>query len=60
MDLAYVDKTAKHRNGVINYLVCRDLFDRILDANDGKKSPKNLFEAFEPMITRNVDRKNLR
>ena len=53
MDLAYVDKLAREKNGV-NYLVVRqDLFDRNVDAKGLKtKGSKETVRSFLSMITK--------
>ena len=48
MDLAYVDKLAKHNNGVKYLLVRQDLFDRTVDSKgmktkDAKETVKTFF-----------------
>ena len=56
MDLAYVDKLAKHKhnNGVKYLAVRRDLCDRVVDAKRMKtKDSKETVRAFLTMITRN-------
>ena len=59
MDLAYVDKLAKDKNGVNYLLVRQDLFDRTVDAEGMKtKDSKETVRAFLSMITkRNPPRK---
>ena len=53
MDLAYVDKLAKHNKGVKNLLVRQDLFDRTVDAKGMKtKDSKEIARAFLTMITK--------
>ena len=53
MDLAYVDKLAKHNNGVKYLLVRQDLFDRTVDAKGMKtKDSKKTVRAFLTMITK--------
>ena len=53
MDLAYVDKLAKHNNGVKYLLVQQDLFDRTVDAKVLKtKDSKENDRAFLTMITK--------
>ena len=52
MDLAYVDKLAKDKNGVKYLLVRQDLFDRTVDAKGMKtKDSKETVRAFLTMIT---------
>ena len=52
MDLAYVDKLAKHNNGVKHLLVRQDLFDRAVDAKGMKtKDSKETVREFLSMIT---------
>ena len=48
MDLAYVDKLAKEKNGVKDLLVRQDLFDRTVNAEGMKKKsfPKNSKSLF--------------
>ena len=53
MDLAYVDKLAKDKNGVEYLLVRHDLFDRTVDAKGMKtKDSKVTVRAFLIMITK--------
>ena len=53
MDLAYVDKVAKDKNGVKYLLVRRDLFDRTVDAKRMKtKNSKETVYAFLTLITK--------
>ena len=53
MDLAYVDKPAKHKNGVKIVLVCQDLFNRSVDVKGMKtEDSKETVRAFLTMITR--------
>ena len=53
MDLAYVDKLAKDKNGVKYLLVRQDLFDRTVDAKGMKtKDSKETVRAFLTMITK--------
>ena len=53
MDLAYVDKLAKDKNGVKSLLVRQDLFDRTVDAKGMKtKDSKETIRAFLSMITK--------
>ena len=53
MDLAYVDKLAKDKNGLKYLLVRQDLFDRNVDAKGTKtKSCKETVREFLTMITR--------
>ena len=53
MDLAYVDKLAKHNNGVKYLLVRQHLFDRTVDAKGMKtKDSKGTIRAFFTMITK--------
>ena len=52
MDLAYVDKPAKHNNGVKHLLVRQDMFDRAVDAKGMKtKASKETVREFLTMIT---------
>ena len=52
MELAYVDKQAKEKNGVKYLLVHQDLFDRTVDAKGMKtKDSKETVRAFLTMIT---------
>ena len=53
MDLAYVDKLAKEKNGVKYLLVRQDLFDRTVNAT-GKKTidSQGTVEALSSMITK--------
>ena len=47
MDLAYVDKLAKDKNGVKYLLVCQHLFDRTIDAKGRKrKDAREIVLAF--------------
>ena len=52
MDLTYVDKLAKDNKGVKYLLVCRDLFDRTVDAK-GMRTKQSIasVRAFLTMIT---------
>ena len=53
MDLAYVDKLAKHNNGVKYLLLRQDLFDRTVDAKGTKtKHSKETVKTFSKMITK--------
>ena len=53
MDLAYVDKLVKDKNGVKYFLVRQDLFDRSLDAKRmKKKDSKETVRVFLTMITK--------
>ena len=53
MDLAYVDKLAKDKNGVKYLLVRQDLFDRTVDAKGMKtKDSKETVRAILTMITK--------
>ena len=53
MDLAYVDKLAKHNNGVKYLLVRQDLFHRTVDAKGMKtKDSKETVRAFLSLITK--------
>ena len=53
MELAYVDKLAKDKNGVKYLLVHQDLFDRTVDAKRMKtKDSKEIVRAFLTMITK--------
>ena len=53
MNLAYVDKLAKYKNGVKYLLVRQDLFDRTVDAKGMKtKDSKETVRAFLTMITK--------
>ena len=53
MDLAYVDKLAKDKNGVKYFPVCQDLFHRTVDAKRMKtKDSKETVCAFLTMITK--------
>ena len=53
MDLAYVDKLAKDKNGVKYLLVRQNLFDRTVDAKGMKtKDSKETVRAFLTMITK--------
>ena len=53
MDLAYVDKLAKEKNGVKNLLVRQDLLDRTLNAKGMKtKDSQETVKAFSTMITK--------
>ena len=60
MDLAYVDKLAKDKNGVKYLLVRQDLFDRTVDSKEMKsKDSKETVRAFLCMITKRIDPKKL-
>ena len=60
MDLAYVDRLAKDKNGVKYLLVRQDLFDRTLDAKRMKtKDSQESVRAFLYMITKKSKQKNL-
>ena len=53
MELAYIDKLAKDKNGVKHLLVRQDLFDRTVDAKRMKtKYLKETVRAFLTMITK--------
>ena len=53
MDLAYVDKLAKDKNGVRFLLVRQNLFDRTVDAKGMKtKYSKETVKTFSKMITK--------
>ena len=53
MDLAYVDKLAKEKNGVKYLLVRQDLFDRTVNARGMKtKDSQKTVKAFSSMITK--------
>ena len=53
MDLAYVDKLAKEKNGVKYLLVRQDLFDRTVNAKGMKtKVSQETVKAFSSMITK--------
>ena len=53
MDLAYVDKLAKEKNGVKYLLVRQDLFDRTVNSKGMKtKDSQETVEAFSSMITK--------
>ena len=53
LDLAYIDKLAKNKNGVKYLLVHQDLFDRTVDAKGMKsKDSKETVRAFLSMITK--------
>ena len=53
MDLAYVDKLAKEKNGVNYLLVRQDLFDRTVNAKGMKtKDSRETVKAFSSMITK--------
>jgi len=53
MDLAYVDKLAKDRNGVKYLLVHQDLFNRNVDGKGKKtKDSKETVRAFLSMVTK--------
>ena len=60
MDLAYVDKLAKDKNGVKYLLVRQDLFGRTVDAKVLKtKDAKETLKTFSKMITKkNGPKKN--
>ena len=53
MDLAYVDKLAKEKNGVKYLLVRQDLFDRTVNAKGMKtKGSQETLKAFPSMIAK--------
>ena len=53
MDLAYVDKLAKEKNGVKFLLVRQDLFDRTVNTREMKtKDSQETVKAFSSMITK--------
>ena len=53
MDLAYVDKLSKEKNGVKYLLVRQDLFDRTVNAKGMKtKDSQKTVKAFSSMITK--------
>ena len=53
MDLAYLDKLAKYKNGVKYLLVRQDLFDRTVDAKEMKtKDSKETVRIFLTMTTK--------
>ena len=53
VDLAYVDKLAKEKNGVKYLLVRQDLFDRTVNAKGMKtKDSQETVKAFSSMITK--------
>ncbi len=53
MDLAYVDKLSKEKNGVNYLLVRQDLFDRTVNAKGMKtKDSQDTVKAFSSMITK--------
>ena len=53
LGLAYVDKLAKDKNGVMYLLFCQGLFDRIADAKGMKtKDSKETVRAFLTMISK--------
>ena len=52
-DLAYVDKFAKHNNGVKYFVVRQDLLDSTVDAKEIKtKDSKETVKTFSKMITK--------
>ena len=54
MDLAYVDKRAKDKNGLKYLLVRQELFDRTLDAKGMKTiDSKETVRAFMTMTLKN-------
>ena len=60
MDLAYVDKLAKHNNDVKYFLVRQDLFDRTVDAKETKtKHSREMVRVFLSMITKKNRRKEI-
>ena len=60
MDLAYVDKLAKDKNGVRYLLVREDLFDRTVDAKGIKtKDSKDTVRAFLTRIKKESTQENL-
>ena len=61
MDLAYVDKLAKDKNGVKYLLVRQDRFDRTVDVKGMKsKDSKETVRAFSTMITKKNRPKKIR
>ena len=59
MDLAYVDKLAKEKNGVKYLLVHQDLFDRAVNARGMKtKDSQETVKAFSSIITKSNQPKN--
>ena len=53
MDLPYIDKLAKDKNGVKNLLVLQDLFHRTVDAKGIKtKDSKETVRAYLTIITK--------
>ena len=60
MDLAYVDKLAKDKNGVMYLLVRQDLSDRTVDAKGKEtKNSKETVRAFLTMITKKNRREKI-
>ena len=59
MDLAFVDKLARDKNGVEDLLVPQDMFDRTMDARGMKSKDSNeTLKAFSKMITKRHRSKN--
>ena len=60
MDLAYVDKLVKDKNGVKYLLVRQDLFDRTVGAKGKKtKNSKETVRAFLSIITKKIRPKKM-
>ena len=60
IDLAFVDKLAKNKNGVKYLLVRQDLFDRTVDSKGMKtKDSKERVKTFSKMITEKIDQKKI-
>ena len=58
MDPAYIDKLAKHDNGLKYLLVRRDLFDKTVEAKGSKtKDSREIIRAFLTLITKTLDPK---
>ena len=59
-NLAYVDKLAKDKNGVMNLVDRQDLFDRTVDAKGMKtKDSKETIKTFSTKITNKNKPKNV-
>ena len=60
MDLAFVDKLGKDKNGVRHLLTRQELFDRTVDAKEMKtKDSKQTVQTFSKMITKKKRPKKL-
>ena len=60
MDLAYVDRLAKEKNGVKYLLVLQDLFDRIVNAKGMRiKASQETVKGFSSMISKEIQPKKI-